>query len=100
MRICSDAIVSRHNRGVAEACGGDDDLIGGVAVERPRQPAAFDEDGSSELEELEARARDRQIDPVVDGTVEDELSLLDFLRDFPDGNQREGEPIGGGGAVD
>ena len=51
-------LVFRHDRRIAIASGGDDDLVGRIAVERRRQLAAFDQNRPRQLDQMEpGRAR-------------------------------------------
>ena len=69
--------------------GSNDNLVGGIAVKRFRQVAAVDENRTGEFPDAPARNRHCLIEPVVNRAIEDELLLLDFLGNFPHGDEGE-----------
>lgn len=84
MRVRPNPTIAGHDHGIAIAGRGDDHLIGGIAVKRGRKPTAFLQNGAGELDQLQSRARTRRVQPVREGPIEDELTLLDPLGDLPD----------------
>ena len=81
--------VLRHQHRSVMASGRDNDLIGGISVERSGQATAFDQDRAGQLCEAQPVANRRKIEPFVERAVQDQLALLDLLGQLPDRDKRE-----------
>lgn len=78
----------------------DDDLVGRVAVKRLWQAAALDKNRSRQFPDTQALWRHGLVEPLVHGTVENQLALFDLLRHLPDRDQRDEQIFAGEASPD
>jgi len=88
MRIAEDPRVERQQRTAQDARGGDDDLVGRIAMKRTRQLRGFDSNPRGECQELNAGICERQVEPLTHRAGEGHAIQLDQLRDLPTGAGR------------
>ena len=62
--------------------GGDDDFVGGIAAKTVRQPSGFDEDRGTHREQTQTGQRQRFPNPLIERTIQFELSQIMLLGDF------------------
>jgi len=62
---------------------GDDQLIGGIAVKGLGELTALDQDGSRQFPQAQTGSPRRGVEPLVEGTVQDQLLLGDQARYRP-----------------
>ena len=83
MRICKDPVILREDRGILFSCRGNDNLIGGILVER------WGEDGGSvrnprrERGKSQPRHSESLLNPLLGIAGNAQPALLDQLRELP-----------------
>ena len=87
--VLTDSLVSCDELRLMVPRRGDDDLVGRIAVKWLLETAALDQNRAGQLREMNSRHGCRGIEPRIERTVEDELVLFDFFRQFPDRDQRQ-----------
>ena len=83
MNIFSNPVVFGNQDRAVMPSGGDDQLVGGIAIEALRQPTGFDNNRTCEFEHVESCYCSGRVQPLVKRPVQYELFFLNLLCDFP-----------------
>ena len=92
--VVTNRTVLGHQDGPAVPSGRNDHLVGGITMKVARQPAALDQNGTRQFGHVSNPSRNRrQVEPLVERPVRDELPFLDLLGDLPDRDERQPQRV-------
>lgn len=91
MRVRKDTLIHRHEFAAVMSRRSNDDLIGRVAVESPRQAARIGSDVRGKFKKPDSGIGERRMEPLINGHREPEASTLHQFRNFSAGDRADAD---------